>query len=88
MIFFLFNSQLDEKFVKETTSKIEERLDEQLKSGLIEIISPPAIFYETLNQKREGKDPMNDEPERVRWRTKQNLDYAYLMMYCKRRGGF
>lgn len=28
----------------------------------------------------------NDSPERMYWRTKQNLDYIYLMSYCQRRG--
>jgi alpha-1,3-mannosylglycoprotein beta-1,4-N-acetylglucosaminyltransferase A/B len=26
--------------------------------------------------------------DRVKWRSKQNLDYAYLMMYSVRRGRF
>lgn len=29
---------------------------------------------------------LNDPPERVKWRTKQNLDYAFLMMYAQSRG--
>ena len=29
---------------------------------------------------------MNDPVERVKWRTKQNLDYAFLMMYAQSRG--
>ena len=30
----------------------------------------------------------NDPPERVKWRTKQNLDYSYLMMYAQNRARF
>ena len=29
-----------------------------------------------------------DSSERVQWRSKQNLDYAYLMMYAQKRGRF
>ena len=29
-----------------------------------------------------------DSPERVKWRSKQNLDYAFLMMYAQSRGRF
>lgn len=29
---------------------------------------------------------LNDPIERVKWRTKQNLDYAFLMMYAQSRG--
>ena len=31
---------------------------------------------------------LGDDLSRVEWRTKQNLDYAYLMMYAEDRGRF
>lgn len=49
----------------------------------MEVISPPASFYPDLNGLRVT---LNDPMERVRWRTKQNLDYAFLMMYAQSRG--
>lgn len=32
------------------------------------------------------KQTLGDTMERVRWRSKQNLDFAYLMMYCASKG--
>ncbi len=29
-----------------------------------------------------------DQPSRVKWRTKQNYDYSYLMTYCQKRGKY
>ena len=54
-------------------------------SGLLEIISPPASFYPNLDDLRVT---LNDPLERVKWRTKQNLDYAFLMMYAIGRGTY
>ena len=59
------------------------RFGEALQSGLLEIISPPPSFYPDLNELRVT---LNDPVERVKWRTKQNLDYAFLMMYAQSRG--
>ena len=59
------------------------RFGDALQSGLLEIVSPPASFYPDLNELRVT---LNDPVERVKWRTKQNLDYAFLMMYAQSRG--
>ena len=49
------------------------------------MISPPANYYPDLSHLRES---FGDPIERVKWRTKQNLDYAFLMMYAQSRGIF
>lgn len=36
----------------------------------------------------ELRPTLGDPPERVKWRTKQNLDFAFLMMYAQPRGTF
>lgn len=59
------------------------RFGDALQNGLLEIISPPPSFYPDLNELRVT---LNDPIERVKWRTKQNLDYAFLMMYAQSRG--
>ena len=61
------------------------RFPEEVKSGLVDIISPAAEFYPPREAVRRTLD---DPLERVQWRTKQNLDFAYLMMYCRPRGVF
>lgn len=61
------------------------RFSERVESGLIEVISPPASFYPDMENLRET---LGDPPERVRWRTKQNLDFAFLMMYSQPKATF
>ena len=61
------------------------RFSEQVESGLIEVISPPASYYPDMDNLKES---LGDPPERVRWRTKQNLDFAFLMMYSQPKATF
>lgn len=61
------------------------RFPEAIESGLIDIISPPLHYYPEFSSLRRTLD---DDPERVKWRSKQNLDYAFLMMYAQSRGMF
>jgi alpha-1,3-mannosylglycoprotein beta-1,4-N-acetylglucosaminyltransferase A/B len=48
------------------------------------VISPPSSFYPDLNAISERRT-LGDEPYRVKWRTKQNLDYAFLMAHAWKR---
>uniref|UniRef100_A0A8C1QNH1 Alpha-1,3-mannosyl-glycoprotein 4-beta-N-acetylglucosaminyltransferase A n=1 Tax=Cyprinus carpio TaxID=7962 RepID=A0A8C1QNH1_CYPCA len=55
----------------------------ELNSGLLEVISPPASYYPDFSNL---KETFGDSKERVKWRTKQNLDYSFLMMYAVNKG--
>ncbi|TKC40493.1 hypothetical protein EI555_009661 [Monodon monoceros] len=55
----------------------------EIHSGLLEVISPSPHFYPDFSRLRES---FGDPKERVRWRTKQNLDYCFLMMYAQSKG--
>ncbi|CAG5122476.1 unnamed protein product, partial [Candidula unifasciata] len=57
----------------------------QIESGLMEIIVPKSQFYPDFKNLPQTLD---DTKERVRWRSKQNLDYAYLMLYAHTRGKY
>ncbi|XP_025063617.1 alpha-1,3-mannosyl-glycoprotein 4-beta-N-acetylglucosaminyltransferase B isoform X2 [Alligator sinensis] len=61
----------------------EERFPKEIHSGLLEVISPSPHFYPDFSRLRES---FGDPKERVRWRTKQNLDYCFLMMYAQSKG--
>ncbi|KAL5013048.1 hypothetical protein ScPMuIL_011599 [Solemya velum] len=56
---------------------------QSISSGLLEVIAPPAGFYPDLDKL---KISFGDTKDRVRWRTKQNLDYSFLMLYAQSRG--
>ncbi|KAL8212052.1 UNVERIFIED_CONTAM: hypothetical protein K2H54_035806 [Gekko kuhli] len=59
------------------------RFPNEIHSGLLEVISPSPHFYPDFSRLRES---FGDPKERVRWRTKQNLDYCFLMMYAQSKG--
>ncbi|XP_003738359.1 alpha-1,3-mannosyl-glycoprotein 4-beta-N-acetylglucosaminyltransferase B [Galendromus occidentalis] len=74
------------------TSKVDAQLqdvravlDEHLRSGLVEVINPPKQFYPDMNALG---TTLGDDIQRVKWRTKQAYDFAYLMMYASSRGEF
>lgn len=56
-----------------------------IKSGLIHVIETPGKLYTSLSSL---KRTFNDSEERVHWRSKQNLDYSYLMQYCANRSDY
>ncbi|XP_012937896.1 alpha-1,3-mannosyl-glycoprotein 4-beta-N-acetylglucosaminyltransferase A [Aplysia californica] len=70
----------DQNYVHQVVTTIKTNFMEHLESGLLEVISPPAGFYPDLNNL---KETFGDPKERVKWRTKQNLDYAFLMLYAR-----
>ncbi|NXB64114.1 MGT4B acetylglucosaminyltransferase, partial [Struthidea cinerea] len=55
----------------------------EVQSGVLEVISPPASYYPDLSNL---KKTLGDSEDRVRWRTKQNLDYSFLMLYAQPKG--
>jgi len=84
-LIIVFVAETDIEFVSVIADKIKKQFPDEMASGLLEIISPPASFYPNLDDLRVT---LNDPLERVKWRTKQNLDYAFLMMYAIGRGTY
>jgi len=75
----------DQSFVQNTIENINKAFKFEADSGLLEIIVPPAEFYPDLTRIEPDK-VFQDSKERVKWRTKQNYDFSYLMTYCQKRG--
>ncbi|NXM67296.1 MGT4B acetylglucosaminyltransferase, partial [Serilophus lunatus] len=65
--------------------KIMRSFPREIQSGVLEVISPPASYYPDLSNL---KKTLGDSEARVRWRTKQNLDYSFLMLYAQPKGTF
>lgn len=70
----------DPEYVQEVGRELSKQFPQHLQSGLLELISPPAEFYPDFNN---IKQTYGDTKERVKWRTKQNLDFSFLMMYAR-----
>lgn len=64
---------------------VYSRFPSYVDSGLIEVISPSPSYYPDFEKLRLT---LGDSPERVKWRSKQNLDFAYLMSYSQPKGQF
>lgn len=80
---FLFQTDLE--YVLEVAKEIESRYSNHIDSGLLEIISPASSYYPDFEKLR---ITLGDTPERVKWRSKQNLDFAFLMSYAQPKGTF
>ncbi|KAG5675215.1 hypothetical protein PVAND_005139 [Polypedilum vanderplanki] len=81
----VFIGETNLEYVTEIAKQIQLRFQEYCENGLIEIISPPASYYPDWNKLRVT---LNDPVERVKWRSKQNLDFAFLMAYSQIKGTF
>ncbi|XP_049548272.1 alpha-1,3-mannosyl-glycoprotein 4-beta-N-acetylglucosaminyltransferase A-like [Anopheles darlingi] len=71
--------------VKTIAQQLRLRFGSFIDSGFLEIIAPPASYYPKMDNIR---PTLNDPLERFRWRSKQNLDFAFLMAYARPRGAF
>lgn len=81
----VFVGETDIEYVQLIAKQIEVRFSQYVESGLIEVLSPPATYYPNMEKL---KITLNDSPERVRWRSKQNLDFAFLMAYAQPKATF
>ncbi|XP_030301497.1 alpha-1,3-mannosyl-glycoprotein 4-beta-N-acetylglucosaminyltransferase A isoform X3 [Calypte anna] len=81
MVVFIGETDLD--YVNSVVASLEKEFSTEINSGLVEVIAPPATYYPDLTNL---KETFGDSKERVRWRTKQNLDYCFLMMYAQKKG--
>lgn len=82
LVILMIAEPYDNEYVKTTSEAIGKVFKKQLDQGLLEIIAPPAKFYPDFATL---KQTFGDDTERVQWRSKQNLDYAFLMMYARQR---
>ena len=71
-------------FIRKTASEIIDNFGEHVKKGSIEIISPPVDFYPDYSKiiNLNGGDDEADTSERLKWRSKQTLDYAFMFSYA------
>ncbi|XP_060053317.1 alpha-1,3-mannosyl-glycoprotein 4-beta-N-acetylglucosaminyltransferase B isoform X2 [Erinaceus europaeus] len=76
-------AETDPQYTSMVTENIKAMFHSEIHSGLLEVISPSPHFYPDFSRLRES---FGDPKERVRWRTKQNLDYCFLMMYAQSKG--
>uniref|UniRef100_A0A8C0IJ13 MGAT4 family member D n=1 Tax=Bubo bubo TaxID=30461 RepID=A0A8C0IJ13_BUBBB len=81
IIIFVVNAE----YVNSVAESVKTSFPREIQSGVLEVISPPASYYPDLSNL---KQTFGDSEDRVRWRTKQNLDYSFLMLYAQPKGTF
>uniref|UniRef100_A0A8C9R3H1 Alpha-1,3-mannosyl-glycoprotein 4-beta-N-acetylglucosaminyltransferase B n=1 Tax=Scleropages formosus TaxID=113540 RepID=A0A8C9R3H1_SCLFO len=84
-VIVVFIAETDQQYANGVAENLKRLFPQEIQSGLLEIISPSIHFYPDFSRLKES---FGDPKERVRWRTKQNLDYCFLMMYAQSKGTY
>ena len=85
VVIVVFATDFEAELRGAVVDSVARNFRNELKSGLIHIIEAPAKDYPPLT----NLPPLwNDKPDRIRWRSKQCIDYAILFRYCSELGGF
>jgi len=85
VLLIVYIGERNSEYVREIYAAIKQKFLKELDSGFIEVVSPPPNYYPDLDNL---PPTFGDSKERVKWRAKQNLDYAFLMMYAQSRSMF
>ena len=75
----IFLADFDEAAKSATLVELSNRFRKYIDQGFIRVIIAPNDFYPTLSN---IKTKFRDNPQRIFWRSKQNVDFAFLMCYC------
>nr|XP_033795553.1 alpha-1,3-mannosyl-glycoprotein 4-beta-N-acetylglucosaminyltransferase-like protein MGAT4D isoform X2 [Geotrypetes seraphini] len=84
-VVIVFVADSNVQYVNTIAETVIHAFPNEVKSGVIEVISPPPAYYPDFSNL---KETFGDSKERVRWRAKQNLDFSFLMLYAQPKGMF
>ncbi|XP_050751935.1 alpha-1,3-mannosyl-glycoprotein 4-beta-N-acetylglucosaminyltransferase-like protein MGAT4D [Gymnogyps californianus] len=84
-VIIIFVAEVNAEYVNSVAESVKASFPREIQSGVLEVISPPASYYPDLSNL---KKTLGDSEDRIRWRTKQNLDYSFLMLYAQPKGTF
>lgn len=76
----IFLADRNATYAAELVRNVSMWFPKYLENGFIQVIRAPDAYYPPL---RALKRTYGDSTERVKWRSKQNLDYAFLMHYSQ-----
>ncbi|KAM3613429.1 uncharacterized protein V6R79_025996 [Siganus canaliculatus] len=85
LLIIVFVAEADADYVNSTAETIKKNFPNEVRSGLVEVVSPSQYFYPDFTTLRET---FGDSKDRVKWRTKQNLDFSFLMLYAQDKGTY
>ncbi|XP_056143727.1 alpha-1,3-mannosyl-glycoprotein 4-beta-N-acetylglucosaminyltransferase B-like [Lampris incognitus] len=85
LLIIVFVAESDREYVDTIAETIRKNFPREVMSGMLEVVSPSRYYYPNFTSL---KETFGDSKERVKWRTKQNLDYSYLMVYAQDKGTY
>ncbi|XP_078361664.1 alpha-1,6-mannosyl-glycoprotein 4-beta-N-acetylglucosaminyltransferase-like isoform X2 [Oculina patagonica] len=75
----IFLADFDDAPKSTALTEISSRFEKYINQGFIRVIFAPKEFYPPLSN---VKKKFGDSPQRIFWRSKQNIDFTFLMCYC------
>ncbi|KHJ96480.1 N-Acetylglucosaminyltransferase-IV region [Oesophagostomum dentatum] len=84
VMFAVPNTDTDE--FRNVSDAVLSTFSREIKEGLLEVMVIPPKWYELEFEML--VPTFGDSKERMRWRTKQNLDYFYLMNYARHKAEY
>ncbi|KAM3842890.1 alpha-1,3-mannosyl-glycoprotein 4-beta-N-acetylglucosaminyltransferase B, partial [Diretmus argenteus] len=85
LLIIVFVAETDSAYVDSVAETIRKDFPREVQSGLLEVVSPSQYYYPNFTSLRET---FGDSKDRVKWRTKQNLDFSFLMLYAQDKGTY
>lgn len=76
---FILLADTDPKVRMLRASDLNQRYGKEIETGLLRVLQPPLELYVNLNSMT--RRTYNDSVDRVKWRVKQVLDFAFLFWY-------
>lgn len=80
IVVVIFLADFDDKYNKEVTAALLRKYEYYFGIGLFQIIQVHRSLYPPLNNLKQN---FGDEKDRVKWRAKQVVDYAFLALYAQ-----
>ncbi|KAL6742449.1 hypothetical protein Aduo_015598 [Ancylostoma duodenale] len=83
IVFLVMFATTEEQFIQNRTKEMQRKFSKEISAGVLEIIAVPPVWYKT--DVAAIPATFNDSLDRMFWRTKQNIDYIYIMTYASQR---
>ncbi|XP_060068323.1 alpha-1,6-mannosyl-glycoprotein 4-beta-N-acetylglucosaminyltransferase-like [Ylistrum balloti] len=80
VIILVFLADQDHDTITRRAKKLYDTYKEHVDSGFMQIVHPDHQYYPDFSKLDRN---FNDSETRVAWRSKQNIDYAYMFLYSK-----
>ncbi|XP_069133010.1 alpha-1,3-mannosyl-glycoprotein 4-beta-N-acetylglucosaminyltransferase C-like isoform X2 [Argopecten irradians] len=78
----IFVADFNETWNQEMAAKLYANFRDYFEDGMIQVVNAPMSIYPDFKT-NSIKGAIRDTAERTLWRSKQNLDFAFLMLYSK-----